>query len=115
MRDIKFRGKSIRTGEWLIGDLLHDNGSIYIFPDGVIYSEKVDSDTIGEYTGLTDKNGNEIYEGDVLRYSLFPELWKVVCRDGTFCLVGDGGSKSLGDIIFMAVVGNIHDYPELAK
>ena len=47
MRDIKFRGKSIKTGEWFIGDLLHDNGSIYIFPDGGIYSEKVDSGTIG--------------------------------------------------------------------
>ena len=57
MREIRFRAKRKDTGEWLYWNLL----------DGFSYpKEIIDEDTVGQYTGLKDKNGKEIYEGDIL-------------------------------------------------
>ena len=66
MREIKFRGKRLDNGEWIEGDLLRMNGHWFIFldpaPEG-IDKYAVDPATVGEFTGLKDKNGKEIYEG----------------------------------------------------
>ena len=84
MRTIKFKAKN-RICEWVKGDLLqYLNGTVYIgenegpwTDDGFHNSdytnvESVDPDTICQFTGLLDKNGKEIYEGDVLRSDTYP-------------------------------------------
>lgn len=65
MREIKFRAKHGK--EWVYGDLHLNSGKIpHIHPDPFT-SKSIDIETIGQYTGLRDKNGKEIYEGDIIR------------------------------------------------
>ena len=71
MREIKFRGKRLDNGEWVLGDL-HLNTPYPHIHFGFDNRAKIDTDTIGQFTGLHDNNGKEIYEGDVL----FVREWK---------------------------------------
>lgn len=96
MRLIKYRGKSLHSGEYVYGFYwaLLDPSSpetdykAHYLHNGVNISEavKIDPDTLGQFTGLYDKEGNEVYEGMVM--SKDPYL-KVVYEDGGFCFAND--------------------------
>lgn len=128
MREIKFRGKRGDNGEWAYGDLEYGVFDGNSFIDGIINSE-----TVGQYTGLKDRDGKEIYEGDIVTsghlvtYSTGRGRWfsdvGVVRHDTrNGCLIidnDDGRPKRLTVKVIknnrVQVIGNIHDNPELIK
>lgn len=116
MRDILFRGKK-ESGEWVYGDLLHINDEYEIGVPGKGVS-RVCGETVGQYTGLNDKNGKKIFEGDYLKTrALTGEVYVQEVRwTNKFNIVGfrmvdsdeywDDFDDYEGRI---EVVGNIHD------
>lgn len=124
MREIKFRGKRLDNGEWLYGSLVILNGRYFIFDD----ANEVDPATVGEFTGLKDKNGKEIYEGDVIRSPLSEDKTRphrIFYHTGNAAFMGALiDRKELcylrldQDWIYKfgkEVIGNIHDNLELLK
>lgn len=141
MREILFRGKRIDNGEWVEGSLLFDPDLGYAQIMGFEYwtsetgkerggfSELIDTNTVGRYTGLKDKNGKRIFEGDVVQYDerqFGGEDAPVVClvgfEEGGFCVHHYFLNNWLRNAINgniqlegIEVIGNIHDNPELME
>lgn len=139
MREILFRGKRTDNGEWVCGSFCKDaleqkNGlcgidgfiRLYDFDERKMIMHEVDRETVGQFTGLTDKNGTEIFEGDIvvckqeisgnwIDYRV--EIGFVEMRHGAFGLHRKQGYyrpfKDWLEDYEYEVVGNIHDNPEL--
>jgi uncharacterized phage protein (TIGR01671 family) len=131
MREILFRGKSKGNGKWVEGNLLTDKGgntfiALILEPERNSILEPVIPETVGQYTGLKDKEGNRIFEGDVVNCHF--EIDGCDTRDDSLCCVVfvagywglDNGvdrfPNALYDIGFeLLIIGNIHDNPELLE
>lgn len=150
MRTIKFRGKCCHSDAWAYGNLvdygedeLPEIQGFDVFGEGSDYWQEitVERDTIGQFTGLYDKNGNEIYEGDILRFTAKDELekenfvsYEVFWHDND-CAANHIGwqmnrlhfqgslcGADIGIITFlpkwtskMEIIGNIHSNPKLLE
>ena len=121
MREIKFRGKHIDNGVWVYGSLLTKFGTQIQDHNSVSgFVEPVNEETVGEFTGLKDRNGDKIYEGDILTYEGITTNGNKVIRIVHF---NDQEAKYMAGIYYLhqstmplpTIIGNIHDNPELMQ
>lgn len=122
MRTIKFRGKLKSNGNWEYGDLLYDNiGGSYIYPIEVRDSYKnneVIPETVGQFIGLKDKNGEEIFEGDILDFNGIITEVRFVRGVFAFLVNGNLDDELCGDCrtdLFAKVIDNIYENPDILK
>lgn len=164
MREIIFRGKQKNSGEWVYGSLIHcdltdgrsytcilesDEANVHPmdFPylcceSGCIdgFANPVNPETVGQFTGLTDKNGNKIFEGDIIRTSngrqsavsavkhgnfrpkmIYHMFWNYIGHEpkpdlhGVFCESTKEQMMLFDSPTCIEVIGNIHDNPELLE
>ena len=128
MREILFRGKRVDNGEWVYGDIIHRR--YYKNTDVVVirtedsgfdnYSDyEVDPDTVGQYTGLNDKTGKKIFEGDIISCGYLCDFFVEYSEEDAeyWANFGDsiGSLRTYFDPKRATVIGNIYDNPELLE
>lgn len=147
MREILFRGKRIDNGEWIQGSFVIHGDDYYIAPDINAYTSiggrgkgkymlfgryyQVVPETVGQYTGMTDKNGKKIFEGDVLNVHdqipmfdgydtdeiVYNGKVMYIKNQGMYVCEGnnDGNALCALNLGKCEIIGNVHDNPELLE
>lgn len=144
MSEILFKGKRKDNGEWVEGDLINNYDGRKFIGEIIIENykgpcadeyeisnglEEVIPETVGQYTGLPDKNDKKIFEGDIVKeedcvhngeVQIYGHKWVVYFDKGFFFgwrkgYKSCGLSKFIPNISGIEVIGNIHDNPELLK
>lgn len=130
MRIIKFRGYNSQNKEWLYGSLLKCSDSYLINPEDsdriAVDDLIVDTESVGQFTGLHDKNGKEIYEGDIICSEKYKHIHVISYDDTLGSFVGKTPGDRYGTFTGpinqrwindyeKEVIGNIHDNPEMMK
>lgn len=127
MRDIVFRGKTVEGEAWICGDLRQYSENVTgIKPHKMPHTMRVIPGTVGQYIGLTDKNGRRIFEGDIihLRCGYYESVGKVIYSDNNtrFGIADARGEMNFSFLnkpfvkqFAIEVIGNIYDTPELFK
>lgn len=111
MREILFRGKRVDNGEWVYGYLIK-GATRYVIQESIAQYPQYDviPETIGQYTGLTNKYNEKIFEGDILRdYGNDIEDWVISYEDGAFIGTFENVCEHLYEISDLEVIGSIHD------
>lgn len=121
MREILFRGKRVDNGEWVYSSfIMQDKEHKLLSTEVELFDgEKwraVIPETVGQYTGLTDKNGKKIFEGDIVKNSRDVGLLYYKEKNSAFTVKGwEYGYWLWHDKEDIEVIGNIHDNPELLQ
>ena len=127
MREILFRGKTTRTKLWVYGHYStnYGTGNTEIRDKAECCFVEVIPETVGQYTGLTDKNGKKIFEDDIVKVTddngemnvCSCGIGYVLFYDGVWYIADEvnDGLYDVSKIYYIEVIGNIHDNPELLK
>ena len=107
VREILFRGKENPSGKWVEGFLV---GHCHI--GDWVSCAPIHSKTVGQFTGLTDKNDKRIFEGDIIKLSQSGKCYEVKYKSGCFCI---GINWAISHEPDCEIIGNIHDNPELLE
>ena len=118
MRTIKFRGKRIDNGEWIYGGIIFWSNGNYEIHNSLGHFHRVDPKTVGQFTGLKDKNGVEIWESDLLYSEFSDKTFEVTFYEGAWVLTNettgeDGWRLDSGTAEQALIIGNVYQNPEL--
>lgn len=118
MREIIFRGKDT-WGNWQYGIVQTYSEDFVVIASALSFNKQVDPESVGQFTGLTDKNGTKIFEGDIVMFGFNPCVIKYDIDNARFMLYVNGKHLQSGfNVDTMKqkeVIGNITDNPELLE